>query len=103
MQKRLADGCRLTRDPVALIETAGFEIIETSSLYGRRPKPWTYFTEVQARKPERLPASKESSRCRQQPAEPVGVTLLEGTDSLALCLRSSLRRPKSVDQRTSRS
>jgi hypothetical protein len=52
MQKRLADGCHLTRDPVALIETAGFEVIETSSLFGRGPKPWMYFTEVQARKPE---------------------------------------------------
>jgi SAM-dependent methyltransferase len=52
MQKRLADGCHLTRDPVALITSAGFEIIETSSLYGRGPKPWMYFTEIQARKPE---------------------------------------------------
>jgi ubiquinone/menaquinone biosynthesis C-methylase UbiE len=52
MQKRLADGCHLTRDPVALITSAGFEIIETTSLYGRGPKPWMYFTEIQARKPE---------------------------------------------------
>ena len=52
MQKRLADGCHLTRDPVALVTAAGFEIIETTSLYGRGPKPWMYFTEVQARKPE---------------------------------------------------
>ena len=52
MQKRLADGCHLTRDPVGLVTAAGFEIIETSSLYGRGPKPWMYFTEVQARKPE---------------------------------------------------
>ena len=52
MQKRLADGCHLTRDPVALVTAAGFEIIETTSLYGRGPKPWMSFTEVQARKPE---------------------------------------------------
>ena len=52
MQERLADDCHLTRDPVALVAAAGFEIIETFSLYGRGPKPWTYFTEVQARKPE---------------------------------------------------
>ena len=51
MQKRLADGCHLTRDPVALITASGFRIIETTSLYGRGPKPWMYFTEVQARKP----------------------------------------------------
>jgi len=51
MQKRLADGCHLTRDPVALITSAGFEVIETSSRYGRGPKPWMYFTEVQVRKP----------------------------------------------------
>ena len=51
MQKRLADGCHLTRDPVALITAAGFDVIETSSLYGRGPKPWMYFTEVRARKP----------------------------------------------------
>ena len=52
IQKRLADGCHLTRDPVALVTAAGFEVLETSSLYGRGPKPWMCFTEVQARKPE---------------------------------------------------
>ena len=51
MQKRLADGCHLTRDPVALVSAAGFEVIETTSRYGRGPKLWMYFTEVQARKP----------------------------------------------------
>ncbi len=51
MQKRLADGCHLTRDPVALVAAAGFEVIETTSLYGRGAKPWMYFSEVQARKP----------------------------------------------------
>ncbi len=44
MQKRLADGCHLTRDPVELVESAGFRIESVVQRYGRGPKPWTYFT-----------------------------------------------------------
>jgi ubiquinone/menaquinone biosynthesis C-methylase UbiE len=51
VQKRLADGCHLTRDPAALVSGAGFELEEVSSRYGNGPRPWTWFTEGIARNP----------------------------------------------------
>ena len=51
IQKRLADGCHLTRDPAALVSEAGFELEQVSSRYGSGPKPWTWFTEGVARNP----------------------------------------------------
>ena len=45
LQKRLADGCHLTRDPTALVRTAGFEIERVESRYAKGPKPWAWFTE----------------------------------------------------------
>lgn len=51
MQKRVADGCHLTRDPVELVRSAGFEIAHTESRYASGPKPWTWFTEGVAIKP----------------------------------------------------
>ncbi len=45
MQKRLADGCHLTRDPAGLVRAAGFEIERVESRYARGPKPWSWFTE----------------------------------------------------------
>ncbi len=44
VQKRLADGCHLTRDPVALIEAAGFTMVRHDSRYAKGPKPWTWMT-----------------------------------------------------------
>jgi SAM-dependent methyltransferase len=44
IQKRVADGCHLTRDPVELVAAAGFEVVEASSRYARGPKPWTWLT-----------------------------------------------------------
>jgi len=44
LQRRLAGGCHLTRDPVGLVEAAGFEIESVEQRYARGPKPWTYFT-----------------------------------------------------------
>lgn len=44
-QKRFADGCHLTRDPVELVDAAGFRIERSESRYARGPKPWTYLTE----------------------------------------------------------
>lgn len=44
-QRRLADGCHLTRDPAALVRAAGFEIERVESRYARGPKPWSWFTE----------------------------------------------------------
>lgn len=51
VQKRLADGCHLTRDATALVSAAGFEIERSESRYARGPKPWTWLTEGAAIKP----------------------------------------------------
>jgi hypothetical protein len=40
----LADGCHLTRDPVALAGGSGFVIGEVDQRYGAGPKPWVYLT-----------------------------------------------------------
>jgi len=45
IQKRLADGCHLTRDPAALVRSAGFEIERLESRYASGPRPWSWFTE----------------------------------------------------------
>lgn len=45
LQKRLADGCHLTRQPAELVREAGFTIERVESRYARGPKPWTWFTE----------------------------------------------------------
>ena len=51
IQKRVADGCHLTRDIAELVSDAGFELEHVSSRYGRGPKPWTWFTQAVARNP----------------------------------------------------
>lgn len=51
IQKRLADGCHLTRDVAELVRDGGFELEHVSSRYGHGPKPWTWFTEGVARNP----------------------------------------------------
>jgi len=51
VQKRLADGCHLTRDPTQLVIDAGFEIERVESRHASGPKPWTWFTEGAAIKP----------------------------------------------------
>lgn len=51
IQRRLADGCHLTRDPVALVAAAGFEIESVESAYTKGPKPWVYMTMGRARAP----------------------------------------------------
>jgi len=43
-ERRLADGCSLTRDARTLIERAGFTIERLEQRYVRGPKPWSYFT-----------------------------------------------------------
>lgn len=43
-QKLLADGCHLTRDPVALVESAGFELVDVESRYVGARAPWNYLT-----------------------------------------------------------
>lgn len=48
-QKRLADGCHLTRVPADLVRAAGFEIERVESRYARGPRPWSWLTEGVAR------------------------------------------------------
>lgn len=45
LQKRVADGCHLTREPTALVRSAGFEIERSESRYATGPRPWTWMTE----------------------------------------------------------
>jgi ubiquinone/menaquinone biosynthesis C-methylase UbiE len=51
VQKRLADGCHLTREPIELVQRAGFEIVRSESRYASGPKPWSWFTEAVAVNP----------------------------------------------------
>jgi ubiquinone/menaquinone biosynthesis C-methylase UbiE len=44
LPRRLADGCHLTRDPVALIEAAGFTVDHVAQRYASGPKPWSWFS-----------------------------------------------------------
>ncbi|HUD69846.1 MAG TPA: class I SAM-dependent methyltransferase [Acidimicrobiales bacterium] len=53
LQRALFGGCHLTRDPLALLEDAGFEPGATTQRYGKGPKPWTYLTSTVATVKER--------------------------------------------------
>jgi ubiquinone/menaquinone biosynthesis C-methylase UbiE len=44
VQRRLADGCHLTRNPAALVEHAGFVMERNEQRYVRGPKPWCWIT-----------------------------------------------------------
>lgn len=51
VQKRVADGCHLTRPIPDLIERAGFEHEWADESYAAGPKPWSYFYVGRARNP----------------------------------------------------
>ncbi len=51
MQRRLADGCHLTREAPALVEEAGFGLTRLEQRYVRGPKPWCYLSVGAAAKP----------------------------------------------------
>jgi SAM-dependent methyltransferase len=51
LQRRLADGCHLTRDSAALVAQAGFRLERCDQGYAKGPKPWSYFTLGVAAKP----------------------------------------------------
>jgi ubiquinone/menaquinone biosynthesis C-methylase UbiE len=51
LQRTLADGCHLTREPLALVADAGFALDWSEERYARGPKPWSYFTIGVATKP----------------------------------------------------
>ena len=43
-QRRLADGCHLTREPVVLLRESGFTIDHVEERYAKGPKPWSWFS-----------------------------------------------------------
>ena len=45
VQKKVAGGCHLTRDPIALVEAAGFEVERQEARFAKGPKPWSWFTD----------------------------------------------------------
>lgn len=51
IQHVVGDGCHLTRDPLALLRGAGFEILEQDQRYVAGPKPWTFMTRAVGRRP----------------------------------------------------
>ncbi|MEY3362334.1 MAG: hypothetical protein RL531_2053 [Actinomycetota bacterium] len=50
IQHVVGDGCHLTRDPLALLQEAGFEIVESDQRYVAGPKPWTFMTRAVGRR-----------------------------------------------------
>jgi ubiquinone/menaquinone biosynthesis C-methylase UbiE len=44
LQRRIADGCHLTRDPVSMVTDAGFAIEDLEQKYGAGPRAWAYLT-----------------------------------------------------------
>jgi ubiquinone/menaquinone biosynthesis C-methylase UbiE len=50
MQRRLAGGCNLTREPLELLRTAGFEIVTSRQDYLGTRSPWGYLTVATARR-----------------------------------------------------
>ncbi|HUY43309.1 MAG TPA: class I SAM-dependent methyltransferase [Acidimicrobiales bacterium] len=44
LEVKLADGCHLTRDPVAMITRAGFRVVVLDQRYAAGPKPWGYLS-----------------------------------------------------------
>ena len=44
LQRRLAGGCHLTRDPVGLVGQAGLSIEHVEQRYAKGPKPWSWFS-----------------------------------------------------------
>ena len=51
LEQRVADGCHLTRDPIALVEAAGFVVTRHDARYAKGPKPWTWMTSATAVSP----------------------------------------------------
>ena len=51
LERLVADGCHLSRDPVAVLEGAGFTVTTLAQRYESGPKPWSYFTVALAEKP----------------------------------------------------
>jgi ubiquinone/menaquinone biosynthesis C-methylase UbiE len=43
-EQMVADGCQLTRDPVAFLQQAGYTVDLLTQRFPGRPTPWTYIT-----------------------------------------------------------
>ncbi len=52
-QRRLADGCHLTRDPAKIVSDAGLVLERNDQRYAKGPRPWSWFTLGVAVKAER--------------------------------------------------
>jgi SAM-dependent methyltransferase len=44
LEQRLAGGCHLIRNPLALVSEAGFDLVWSEQRYARGPRPWSYFS-----------------------------------------------------------
>lgn len=53
LQRRLAGGCHLTRDPLQMLRSAGFEVIQSKVGYLGARTPWGYLTAATAVSPPR--------------------------------------------------
>ncbi len=51
LQRLLAGGCHLTRDPATIVTRAGFQLGRCDHAYAKGPKPWSYLTLGVAEKP----------------------------------------------------
>jgi len=49
IEKKVAGGCHLTRDPIALLRAAGFTVEREEHDWMKAPKPWGYLTIATAR------------------------------------------------------
>ena len=48
IERRIADGCHLSRDPLALLQSGGFTLDDVEQKYGAGPKAWFYLTRASA-------------------------------------------------------
>lgn len=55
LQRRLAGGCHLTRDPASMLASAGFTDIDITARYVKGPRPWCYFSWGRATNPGGAP------------------------------------------------
>jgi SAM-dependent methyltransferase len=51
-QRRLADGCHLTRDPLALASRVGFTVVGEPARTYAGPRPWSYLTRAVVARPD---------------------------------------------------
>ena len=52
VQRRIGDGCHVSRDHPALFQEAGFELEWVTAGFGEGPKPWVYYYVGRAINPE---------------------------------------------------